>query len=212
MKIVKLESEHWSQLPSGVAVDDIIAEVRRGGADAAKLLDVSESLNVIVLPNLTHVIDVTGTGASTYNAELIDVTFDPKRAADSKFLHHIYASMFHEFNHAARFKAGVKHDNHLDWWILEGLATVFEKKYAGAEPGWGAYDPKEARAWFDETQAMDEESIGSKFWYKHPDGRRWIGYRVGTWIVDEAIKNSDKDIIDLTVMPCKDILDLSKLL
>jgi hypothetical protein len=212
MKVVKLDSEYWADLPRTISADDIIAEVEKGSQDAAKLLNVSENLNVIVKPNLLHVIDVTGTGGSTYDAELIDVTFDPKRAGDNDFLKHIYAGMFHELNHAAGLKAGMTQDGYLEQWVFEGLATVFEREYADYQPGWGKYDPTETKAWLAEVQRMGEKLIGREYWFNHPDGRRWIGYKVGAWIVDEAIKNSGKDIIELTITPRADILKLSKVL
>jgi hypothetical protein len=212
MKVIKLDSKYWSDLPEQVTAPDVMKEVERGTTDAAKLLEVSEHLNVIVIPNLLHVIDVTGTGASTWGSELIDFTFDPKRAGETGFMMDVYASMFHELNHAAGLHAGMKQEGYLEQWVFEGLATVFEREYTDYEPKWGKYNPKETKAWLAEVQGMNEKLVGIEYWFKHPDGRRWIGYKVGTWIVDEAIKNSGKDILELTVTPRAEILKLSKVL
>jgi uncharacterized protein YjaZ len=48
--------------------------------------------------------------------------------------------------------------------------------------------------------------------FTHTDGRKWIGYKVGTYIIDQAMKNSGKSVIELTQMECVDILKLAKVL
>ena len=54
---------------------------------------------------------------------------------------------------------------------------------------------------------LDDIRSWEEYMFIHPDGRRWIGYKVGTYIVDEAIKRSEKSVIELTQMECTDIID-----
>jgi uncharacterized protein YjaZ len=46
--------------------------------------------------------------------------------------------------------------------------------------------------------------------FKHSDGRKWIGYKVGTWIVDEALKRSKKTIEQLTQLDCAEVRRLAR--
>jgi uncharacterized protein YjaZ len=45
--------------------------------------------------------------------------------------------------------------------------------------------------------------------FQHPDGRRWIGYRAGTLIVDRAIAASGASSAALVRVPTADILALA---
>ena len=42
--------------------------------------------------------------------------------------------------------------------------------------------------------------------FQHPDGRRWIGYRAGTYIADQAIAASKLSAIELAATPTDEIL------
>lgn len=212
MKVIILDSKDWQQLPKGVTSDHFVELIEKELPKVKKLLSVSEHLNIIIKPNLPHVIDVRGTGASTYDAELVDITFDPKRAGEEEFFESIRASIYHELNHAARFYAGVKNKGALDWIILEGLATVFEREYSGSNPPWGQYDKKLIKAWVQEIKKLGEGIRWSNYMFKHPDGRRWIGYKVGTYIVDEALSRSGKTILELTTIKNEEIMKLSGVL
>jgi hypothetical protein len=45
---------------------------------------------------------------------------------------------------------------------------------------------------------------------RHPDGRRRIGYKVGTYWVDQAMAKSGRSIADLTNMSTADVLALAR--
>jgi len=45
--------------------------------------------------------------------------------------------------------------------------------------------------------------------FDNPDGRRWVGYKTGTWIVDKAMQKSGKSVVELTVLPVDEIIALS---
>jgi hypothetical protein len=44
---------------------------------------------------------------------------------------------------------------------------------------------------------------------EHPDGRRWIGYRAGTFIADQAIAASGRTAAQLATMPTDEVLALA---
>jgi len=41
---------------------------------------------------------------------------------------------------------------------------------------------------------------------QHPDGRRWIGMKTGTYLVDQAMKNLNRTSAELIAMPTADVL------
>ncbi|MBW3589974.1 MAG: DUF2268 domain-containing protein [Actinobacteria bacterium] len=45
--------------------------------------------------------------------------------------------------------------------------------------------------------------------FSHPDGRRWIGYRTGTFIADQATLKSGLSSAELVRTPTEEILKLS---
>lgn len=190
-----------------------IAEIKTAHAEVLKLLPfASKHVSYIVHPRTWSLMD-TGDSAHTYNAELIELAFDPTftKASKQVILDDVRFSVFHEMNHAARYNLdGIWHAKFLDSCIMEGLATVFTREYTKEDAAWAKY-PKEVAAWIDEIIAKNDAFPWPSYSYSHPDGRKWIAYKVGTYIVDEAMKNSGKNSIELTQMTCSEILELAKI-
>lgn len=210
MKIVFADSEH--------AVDAVFkkqysAELKAAYVDAVKLLPfASKHITFIVHPRTWSLMD-TGDSAHTYNSELIELAFDPtfKKASRQVILDDVRFSVFHEMNHAARYNLdGIWHVTFLDSCIMEGLATVFTREYTGEKAGWADY-PDSVTDWIDEIITKNDAFPWPAYSYDHPDGRKWIAYKVGTYIVDEAIKKSGKNILELTQLQCADIMQLAEI-
>ena len=47
--------------------------------------------------------------------------------------------------------------------------------------------------------------------FQHPDGRRWIGYRAGTYLVDQAMEISGMTTIDLLQVSTEQVLGMAGL-
>lgn len=45
-----------------------------------------------------------------------------------------------------------------------------------------------------------------KWMFQHIDGRKWIGYKVRTYIIEKALKASGKNLIELTTLPTQQLL------
>ena len=212
MKIYFADSVFWKDLDKEFQ-NTYEQKVIEAYKEASELLpDVSDHVNFFVQPRTYDLIDETEDSGYTVNSELILLAFHPKSKADKKILlDHIRPTVFHELNHAARYNQGIWHETLLEQAIMEGLATVFERDYAHVDPLWGKYDKAEAELWFREISEMKGGFKWDEYMYKHSDGRQWIGYKTGTYIVDEAIKYSGKSVIDLTKMQCSEILKLAKL-
>lgn len=93
--------------------------------------------------------------------------------------------------------------------VNEGLAVVFAEIYTGSRQQGNSYPP-EADAWVREILTLPQRADYSK-WVSgvHPDGRTFIGYRAGNFIVREALARSGKDILELSELTPEAILGLA---
>jgi uncharacterized protein YjaZ len=93
----------------------------------------------------------------------------------------------------------------MDGVVSEGLATAFERDFVGRTPPWGDYG-EEVRAWVSELLKLPPSAPYHHWMFQHPDGRRWIGYRAGTYIADQAIARSGRSAAQLVLTPTNEIL------
>lgn len=212
MKIIALESSEWEEAGDhGVSRDEITTVLTAVGEEVGKILELPEHLNITVRPNSHsyHLIPQTGDGARTVDTELVEYVFDPKLPYGKEaLLRTLRESIFHELNHVYRWMES-EYDGHiLNSAVFEGSATVFETDYAGASPLWGKYDGEPMDDWLKELATKSSRDY-SDYFFDHPDGRKWIGYKVGTWLVREAMKNSGKGVVDLTRTPWREMVELA---
>lgn len=210
MKIVYAESAFWG---ANEEFQKAYESVIRTGFTKAKekLINIPENVTFVCQANDWETIPETGEGAYTRNSRLILLSINPSMPfSKEEVLVNVEAAVLHELNHAARFELGIWHHTLLESCIMEGLATVFEKKYARrGVPLWGNYNSDETAAWFNEINSVQNNAEWNDYMFTHPDGRRWIGYKVGTWLIDEAMKKSGKTIEELTFMGNTEILSLA---
>lgn len=115
------------------------------------------------------------------------------------------ATLFHELYHMVR-ESAVTSRSLRDLAIDEGLATVFERDYgAGAAP-WGDYPPDVAQ-WATEFLALPQDADRQQWMIAHADGRRWIGYKVGTYLVERAMRVSGRPVTALATLPTAQIIE-----
>lgn len=180
--------------------------------DAVALLPTtSPHINFFVQPRDYDLIDVTQDNAKTHNTDFIELAFNP--TLDEQGLNNIIANVrptvFHEVNHAARWNVPIWHETFIDSCIMEGLANVFAREHAGEKAPWADYSQHDVKAWLEEIRNAGDDLEYGQYMFQHADGRRWIGYKVGTYIVDEAMKNSGNSIVELTSMECADIVKIA---
>ena len=154
----------------------------------------------------TGVIDITGATAGV-GTKTVYWTVDPTRdggvVAAAKA--HLRPTLFHEFHHIVRGPVGA---SLMDRVIYEGLASAFERDFAGAPYPWTAY-PEDVSEWVTELMALPSTAEHQHWMMRHPDGRRWIGDKAGAYLVDQAVKASGQSVADLAVMPTEAILQLA---
>lgn len=97
----------------------------------------------------------------------------------------------------------------VDHAIYEGAATKFEQIRAGTNPGWSQY-PEEVEDWVREISLLGNEYDFGKWKFYDPEtSRRWILYRSGCYIVDQAMLKSGKSIEELAKTPPMKIFEMS---
>ncbi len=124
---------------------------------------------------------------------------------------HLRPTLFHEFHHLARgwlISGGAPYTSFMDGVVAEGLATAFERDAAHRPAPWGDYPP-EVAAWVKELLALPITARYDQWMFQHPDGRRWIGYKAGTYIADQAMKASGKSAAELVTVPTGEVLRLA---
>lgn len=161
-----------------------------------------------------NVIPEIGIGASSVSPGNIEFVVDTTRpeGTESIVRTHLRSTLFHEMHHLTRgfvISAGDSFTSFMDAVVAEGMATVFEREFAGSDPLWGQY-PDNARAWAEELAALPLSAYDTygAWMFQHPDGRRWIGYRTGTYIIDQARAVSGLSSAEMVTMPTQEILRL----
>lgn len=171
-----------------------------------------------------HMIRETGEGGMAHASDVMNISFDinfPDKALQLKSLR---GRVFHEAYHMVQ---GFTHlsmelicTSVLDASVYEGCATVFERLYGNVAVPWGDYSEhgtKTLELWLSllkETtfeRYLYEDGLWQKLaFYDEESGERWRVYKVGTWLVDEALKKTGLDILDLRLKSADDILKLTK--
>lgn len=153
------------------------------------------------------VIPEVGATATVAGTEFVRWTVDPDnpqgvvKIAETD----LRGTLFHEFHHLVR-AARVNTETVMDHVVTEGMASAFERDVAGASYPWSQY-PDDVPKWVEELLALPP---GADFrdWIakRQPDGRRWVGMRAGTYLVDRAMKTLQRTSADLVSTPTAEIL------
>ena len=193
-------------------------EIERIGRDAlaeiaARLSGVPERIELMVEAG-DAVIPETGDGGLALAPGRIGWTVDPEREGGVLGVARarLRLTLFHEVHHLARgwtVQGGTVGNRMIDAAVSEGMATAFERDAAGYRPPWGEYPAEEAADWVDELLEAPGFEAYATYMFQHPDGRRWIGYRAGTWLTDRAMAECGCSAADLVSTPTDEILELA---
>jgi uncharacterized protein YjaZ len=184
-----------------------VAEVR------ALLPELAPSITVEVSAGST-VIPETGEVGAAATPEVVRWVVDPARpgGVEQVARTQLRSTLFHELHHAVRghvFSNRDTPDSFMDSVISEGMASVFERDFAGdREVLWAQY-PDDVAAWVDELLALPVDADYGQWMFDHADGRRWVGYRAGAYLVDRAMERSGRTSADLVRTPPSEVLELA---
>lgn len=168
--------------------------------------------------NNYFLISFTGTGGFALTKDTVALAFDPNfKGNKTKQMEDFKGSYFHEAYHLVQGFTGEDADSNLsaiENAILEGAATVFEKTRTKTDPPWSHYENKAIMLkWIEEIKSLPIKYDWRKYkFYDEKTERRWIMYKTGTFIVEEALKkNPSLKIEDLAALSAIKILELSEL-
>jgi hypothetical protein len=158
----------------------------------------------------TKVIDETGETAVARSPNTVYWTVDASRTGGAAAIieKQLRATLFHEFHHLVR-DGHIERTTLLDAAVAEGLATAFERDQTGVPVPWGEY-PENVSEWVTELMAVPATEDPRRWMFRHPDGRRWIAYKVGTYLVDRAVSASGKTPAELVVTSTRELVDLAR--
>lgn len=180
---------------------------------ASHLPDVPPRIELVIQAG-DAVIPETGDGGIALAPGQIGWTVDPNRPGGVVAIARasLRPTLFHEVHHLVRgwtVQDGTAGSRMIDAAVSEGMATAFERDAAGAEPPWGAYVAEDVDGWVDELLAVSGLESYATWMFQHPDGRRWIGYRAGTYLADRAIAACSCSAADLVSTPTDEILAMA---
>jgi uncharacterized protein YjaZ len=152
------------------------------------------------------VIPELGATAAVAGNDFVRWTVDPdNRQGIVKIAEaHLRGALFHEFHHLVR-GATIPSNTLMDHVVTEGLATAFERDFAGVSPPWSHYSDDAAK-WVEELLVQPPTARRQDWLSQHPDGRRWIGMRAGTYLADRAMKALNRTSAELVSTPTAEIL------
>lgn len=168
-------------------------------------------LNLVVTTGV-GVIPETGEVGFAASPDVVNWKIDASYSVADVAANHLRHMLFHELHHCVRL---LKFPTYVteDWYdgsVFEGLATVFERE-AGWSPPYGEYPRAEIEAWVEELFAQPVDHRFQEWKFEHADGRRWISYRVGTWVVERAIERSGRSAADLVWESTQGIIECAGL-
>ena len=160
-----------------------------------------------------QVIPETGEVGASVEPGRIEWSADPSRPGGIEGVarRQLRPTLFHELHHQARgwvIRGGSRPTSFIEAPVCEGLATAFERDAAGRRPPWAEY-PIEVDHWVEELMALPMTADYAEWMFQHPDGRRWIGYRAGTYIADRAMEASELSAAELATTPTAQVLELA---
>jgi uncharacterized protein YjaZ len=157
-------------------------------------------------------------GGYAYSHDVITLAIQKDFADKMKQTAELRGTVFHEsFHLSQRFTGEDGHRSALHSAIYEGCATVFEREYANVLPLYGNYNAhsdEQLADWFDKLGAVgmsyrEKEGEWEEWaFYHHELQQRWIVYKTGTWLVDQTLKQTGLNILDLQNKTAEEILAL----
>lgn len=187
------------------AIDDI---AEHSVQDIRRVLPGLPSSIVMRVHASRSVIPETGENASNWQPNGVDWQVDADRPEGVTTIarRQLRATLFHELHHVVRAAVvdGTRLRDHI---VREGLGTAFERDFAGVTPPWADYGP-DAASVAKELLTLPDDTPRGPWLLQHPDGRRWVGMRAGTFLVDCAMKASGKTSAAIVQIPTDTLLQM----
>ncbi len=206
------------ELPGDLTVADqhLIQQIADTAEADVRLLipQLADHITLAVLIGGRYVIPATGDGGVSLARGKLAWAVDASRPGGIAGMagRQLRFTLFHELHHQARgwyVEGAPTRESLMDAAVAEGLASAFARDAAGHEAPWAAY-PADAARWVTEMRELPPDADYRQWMVEHPDGRRWIGYRAGTFIADQAIAASGRTASQLVTIPTDELLALAE--
>lgn len=194
--------------------DTVTQQVKFHAQKSMDLLSIPK-LTITIFPNHTLCIPETGEGGYTPSEHEMDIYIDPTKSK-TDLIHIIEniipSTIYHEAHHAARWINPGYGETLLEGIITEGLACIFaEEQFPLFIPAWMTYSKEEIIRLTEIalTYNFSHDSYDHTEWFFGEGEKFWLGYKVGTYIVREAKKQSGLTALTMAHMTAKEIFALS---
>lgn len=159
-----------------------------------------------------------GVGGYAYSSEIMSLGFDLGFANKEEQLQQLRSTVYHEGLHIAQGYTGECTELPLlDCVVYEGLASVFEREYAGMEQVYADYknEVKLIPEWIKLMSKIGpnwEYATYAKWGFKDEEtGEKYKLYKSGTWLIDTILQSNPRlTVLDLTKMSAEEVLKLVK--
>ena len=200
-----------------IIIDEVISAVQEYIGFVTTDLLIKNLFDIVIYPNHYWTEGTGGVDGHTQSGGFLLLRIDLR---DEKYKikdllgSPLKAVVFHEANHVARWQGPGYGFTLLEATISEGLGTVYEKmNTAGYEIPHADYSNLEELLGKYRTRDKNDDATynhNSWFFGFDPKYPKFLGYKVGAYIVDEALKNNpNMSIQDMTIMEAEEIVDLS---
>jgi len=181
---------------------------------ATKSLKLPNLMNITVYGDGENAVPETGEGGYTASADWIQLSLDPKKRRQwPRIIKNVLPStVLHELHHASReFQIGAR-TTLADDVLTEGLATVFSmEQFPEFTPPWSVATDAQAKRWLKWMSADWNRTEYQRFDYFFKKGpNRWAGYKLGTWLVHRAKKETGKSAADMAAWSAGKMLEAAK--
>ena len=206
--------------PNIEAVKEVLPIVERSYTEVRQLLP-ELPINIDIWLINENPVPETGVSGFAYSPSIVTIDFDSsftdKRLQQSA----LRATIFHEAYHLVQGhtseESSAMYASALDSALYEGAATIFERKYADTTEPYGDYsttDEALLHTWQEQLSKITPEAFlanDGTLWrqwafYDSYDDQRWKLYKTGTWLVDQFLAKTGKDILDIVNTPAKDLI------
>lgn len=172
------------------------------------------NINIVVYPKKELTVPEVGAGGYAPNSDWIQIAVDPTRTdIEIKEIieKKVPLSVYHEINHVARWLTVGYGEKIPETLISEGLAIVFaERNWSLFRASWGEYSEAEIKTFLEILRHRDAKSkYNHSEWFFGKGKPKWLGYKVGTYIVRKVLLDNKISIEELTKLSANEVLKLS---
>jgi hypothetical protein len=200
-----------------VVVDRTVAAVNEYVDGVVKDLEIKNPFDVIIYPNWRYTEETDGVDGYAMSGGVLLIRIDLRQSKfklDDVLGILLKGVVYHEANHIARWQGPGYGTSLMEATISEGLATAYEKMIVAPYPlPHSDYSNiNEMLAVYRTRNKAEDSNYNHSVWFfgVTPGFEKWLGYKVGTYLVEEALKKNPKiSISELTRTKTEDILKLS---